>query len=73
MYRWSSVDRAQSKASRDGDGERGGPRFVATRASLHSRRAANDNRLSLKGWIARSAALALPIGMAVLLAWVIAG
>ena len=67
------MDRAQSKASRDGDRERGGRRFAAIRPALHSRRAANDNRLGLKGWIERAAALALLIGLAALLSSTVGG
>jgi ferric-dicitrate binding protein FerR (iron transport regulator) len=73
MCRWSSVDRAHRKASRERDREHGGARFAATRAALQSRKPANDNRLGLKGWIERAAALALLIGLAALLAWQVGG
>jgi hypothetical protein len=62
------VDRAHRKPSRERNRERGGTRFAATRAALQSRTPANDNRLGLKGWIARATALALLIGLASLLA-----
>jgi len=67
------VDRARRKASHGADRERGGTRFAATRAALQSRQAANDNRLGLKGWIERAAALALLIGLAALLASTVGG
>ena len=71
------MDRA-SKSSRgrkgsDGDSADGGHRFLFTRDAITLRRAANDNRLGLKGWLERVAALALLIGLAALLAWKIAG
>ena len=63
------MDRAHRNPSRETDREHGGTRFAATRAALQSRGPANDNRLGLKGWIERVAALALLIGLAALLAW----
>ena len=67
------MDRARRKASHDADRARGGIRFAATRAALQSLEAANDNRLGLKGWIERTAALALLIGLAALLASTVGG
>jgi len=71
------VDRAR-KSSRgrkgsDGYDADGGHRSPFTRDAFALRRAANDNRLGLKGWLERLAALALLIGLAALLAWKIAG
>jgi len=71
------VDRAR-KSSRgrkgsDGDDADGGHRSLFARDGITLRRAANDNRLGLKGWLERLAALALLIGLAALLAWKIAG
>ena len=67
------MDRARRKPSREKDRERGGTRFAATRAALQTRRPANDNRLGLRGWIERAAALALLMGLAALLAWKFGG
>jgi hypothetical protein len=71
------VDRAP-KSSRgrkgsDGDDADGGHRSLFTRDGITLRRAANDNRLGLKGWLERLAAPVLLIGLAALLAWKIAG
>jgi hypothetical protein len=66
------VDRAHRRP-RPGDGERGNARFAATRDTLATRKPANDNRLGLRGWIERIAALAMLIGLAALLAWKVAG
>ena len=52
-----------------GDGDRSGKGFRPDHEALAYRKPANDNRLGLKGWIARVAALALLIGLAALLAW----
>jgi hypothetical protein len=69
------VDRARkSSRGRKGGGDAdGGHRSLFTRDAFALRRAANDNRLGLKGWLERLAALALLIGLAALLAWKIAG
>jgi hypothetical protein len=66
------VDRAHRRP-RPGDRDRGNARFTATRDKLATRRPANDNRLGLKGWIERIAALAVLIGLAALLVWKVAG
>jgi len=63
------VDRAHKSPRGQDTGESGGNRF---RATLAARKPANDNRLSLKGWIERVVALALLIGLVALLAWKIA-
>jgi hypothetical protein len=65
------VDRAHRRPP-PGDGDRG-KRVTTGRDALAYRKAANDNRLSLRGWIVRLAALALLIGLAALLAWRVAG
>jgi hypothetical protein len=57
----------------DGRDQDGGNRFALTRGGLVFRRAANDNRLSLKGWAERVIALALLIGLGALVAWKLAG
>ncbi len=66
------MDRAHRRPPQ-GDGDDGGRGFSTGRDALAYRKAANDNRLGLKGWIARLAALALLIGLAALLAWKLAG
>jgi hypothetical protein len=66
------VDRPHRR-SRNGNGDRGGKRFAASRETLASRKPANDNRIGLRGWIERAVALALLIGLAALLAWKVAG
>lgn len=65
------MDRAH-RSPPQGDGDRG-KRVKAGREALAYRKAANDNRLSLRGWIERLAALTLLIGLAALLAWKVAG
>jgi hypothetical protein len=69
------VDRARksSRGRKGSDDADGGHRSLFTRDGITLRRAANDNRLGLKGWLQRLAALALLIGLAALLAWKIAG
>jgi len=62
------VDRAHRRP-RQGGGDRGNARFAATRGAFAARKPANDNRLDLRGWIERIAAVALLIGLAALLAW----
>jgi hypothetical protein len=62
------VDRAR-RSSPQGDRDHGGRGFTAGRDTRAYRKPANDNRLGLRGWIERLAALALLIGVAVLLAW----
>jgi hypothetical protein len=57
----------------DGGDQDGGNRFALTRGAFAFRRAANDNRLSLKGWAERVIALALLIGLGALVAWKLAG
>jgi hypothetical protein len=66
------VDRARRQRSQ-GDGDEGGGRFTTGRDALAYRKPANDNRLGLRGWLERLTALALLIGLAVLLAWKILG
>jgi hypothetical protein len=66
------VDSARGRP-RHGKHDRGGKRFAASRETLASRKPANDNRISLRGWIERAVALALLIGLAALLAWKVAG
>lgn len=61
------------RSPRQGDDERDGTRFAATRGELHHAKPANDNRLGLRGWIERLVALAALIGLAALLAWKVAG
>jgi hypothetical protein len=65
------VDRARRRPDQ-GDGDQGGKRFAAGREALAYRKHANDNRLGLRGWLERLAALALLIGLAALLAWKVA-
>jgi hypothetical protein len=57
----------------DGGDRDGGNRFALTRGGLAFRRAANDNRLRLKGWAERVIALALLIGLGALVLWKLAG
>jgi hypothetical protein len=66
------VDRAH-RSPRQGNDERDGRRFAATRGGLSHGKPANDNRLGLRGWIERIVALAALIGLAALLAWKVAG
>ncbi len=66
------MDRAHRRPH-SGEADQGGTRFPASREALVHRKPANDNRLSLRGWIERLAALALLIGLAALLAWKVAG
>ncbi|MGH7126174.1 MAG: hypothetical protein ACREFI_17495 [Stellaceae bacterium] len=66
------MDRAHRRPPQ-GDGDRGGRGFTAGRDTRAHRKPANDNRLGLRGWIERLAALALLIGLAALLAWKLAG
>ena len=61
------------RSPRQGNDERDGTRLTATRGGLSHGKPANDNRLGLRGWIERMAALALLIGLAALLAWKAAG
>ncbi len=63
----------RGRNGRDSDDKDDGNRFALTRAALLFRRAANDNRLNLKGWAQRVFALALLIGLAALLVLKIAG
>jgi hypothetical protein len=67
------VDRSQRKPRGYADGDRGGTRFAATPAAFALGKAANDNRIGLRGWIERAVALELLVGLDALLAWKVAG
>ncbi len=58
---------------KDGDDTDGGSRVAFARGAFAFRRAANDNRLGLKGWAQRVLALAVLIGLAGLVLWKISG
>lgn len=66
------MDRAR-RSPHQGDDERDGTRFAATRGRHSHGKPANDNRLGLRGWIGCIVALAALIGLAALLAWKVAG
>jgi hypothetical protein len=65
------VDRAHRRPRQDG--ARSGRHFAASRNALGHRKPANDNRISLRGWIERLVALTVLIGLAALLAWKVSG
>ena len=64
---------ARAHKNRDGDDADGGGRLAFTRVPFAFRRAANDNRLGLKGWTQRVLALAVLIGLVALVVWKLAG
>jgi hypothetical protein len=64
---------ARTRKNRDGGDTDGGDRLAFSRVPFALCRAANDNRLSLKGWAQRILALAVLIGLIALVAWNVAG